>query len=98
RRDWRRQRDTLHDLVADGQGALAPRWTTLDPRVCRSRMLGVQETDEQERRELQLDVAAAVAALPPDLRRFAKRLMRAGPTDVARTTGVPRATLYDAMR
>ena len=94
-RDWRRGRDTLHDLVEDGCGALAPRWTTLDPGVCRERMLGIEATDEQAAREVRLDVADAVAALPPHLRAIARLLMTASSTEVARETRLPRATLYD---
>lgn len=94
-RDWRRSRDTLHDLVEDGCGALAARWTTLDPRVCRERVLGIEATDEQADRETRLDVTAAVEALPPELRAVARLLMTAGSNEVARTTRLPRATLYD---
>lgn len=45
--------------------------------------------------DLALDLAKAVAELPPDLQDLCRRLMRQSPTEISKETGVPRGTLYE---
>lgn len=94
RRDWRRCRESLQDVVEDGTGGLSPRWRTLEPTECRERR-GIGSMDEAALRDLQMDVAAAIDDLPPDLRVLAERLLHATPREVSRATGIPDSTVRD---
>jgi RNA polymerase sigma-70 factor, ECF subfamily len=59
---------------------------------------GRQPRSDEERVDLQQDLAAALARLPPDLRELAERLQHQGVAEAARSTGVPRTTLYAGLR
>jgi RNA polymerase sigma-70 factor, ECF subfamily len=97
RRDWRRCRTSLQELVAGDapdDGAIE-RAETLAEDACGR---GIRSPASDERAELRLDLVAALQALPPDLRRVASALRTATPTDVSRALGVSRDTVYRAMR
>ena len=96
-RDWRRRRETLHDVIRDPTGEQHPRWTVLGEEDCRNRILA-QERDGSAVQELRLDLDAAVEALPQRLRDMAEQLKADSPTGVARESGVHRSTVYDARR
>lgn len=55
---------------------------------------GRHDRPELERIEMRLDVARALADLPPDLKALAERLLSQSVTEAARDLGVPRSTLY----
>ena len=55
---------------------------------------GAQSRPSDELSALALDVAAVLETLPPELRDLCRRLMRNSITEVSRTTGIPRSTLY----
>jgi len=91
-RDPRRCRASLQDELAGDDGAPLQRGDTLDAEAYLHQDAGTFR-DSQARRDLELDLRAALAALPPDLRTLCGRLARASIADVARETGLTRASL-----
>ena len=90
-RDWRR-RASLDDLVKDGEGRRVELWRTLAEDACRARR-GLTDDDAESRFDLRIDVAAAVASLPRELRVLCAGLARGSVNGVARSTGSPRRTV-----
>ena len=68
---------------------------TIDQENYFRRTRGVYSATE-ERQDLQIDVRRAMQLLPPDLLHIAKLLQRMGPTKIEETTGIARATVYEA--
>jgi RNA polymerase sigma-70 factor (ECF subfamily) len=60
--------------------------------------LGVRPRTDEELAQLAADVADVLAALPAELRALAERLKTKSIAEVARDLGVPRTTLYEAIR
>lgn len=87
-RDWRR-RASLDDLVKDGDGRRVELWRTLDADACRAR----RGLGDDDRLDLRIDVAAAVASLPPELRSLCAALARGSARDAARVSGAPRGAV-----
>ncbi len=85
--------DSLHDVVPEADGEFVERWQTVD-RESHLRRAGASDPDAPEARDLRIDLAAAVERLPEDLRDLALRLAHYTPTEAARSTGIPRNTLY----
>jgi len=93
-RDGRLNVLSLQDEIDDGEGAGVERWTEIAEGDDRRR----SETEGRDADvDLRLDLAAALAALPPGLRALCVRLSRRSITEVARGHGVPRTTLYERI-
>jgi RNA polymerase sigma-70 factor (ECF subfamily) len=58
---------------------------------------GQASRPEIELRDLALDVMRTVAALPPDLQEVCIPLLAERVADVARSTGIPRGTIYERL-
>ena len=86
---------SLEDDAGGDDGPPEPRWATLDQRLCRRDAPSPREADN--RRDLQIDTAAAIAGLPDDLRDLAESLALRNPSAVARERGVPRRTVRDRI-
>lgn len=89
-RDWRRCA-SLHDRVPDADGRSVEIWRTLEQDVGRAAR-GVSSADRADREDLRVDVAAAVATLPPELRRLCAALACGTVGGAARASGIPRRT------
>jgi len=93
-RDYRRCRQSLSKSIEDGEGGRVERAQTFDAEQYMRRSAS---RSEEELRDLRLDLAEAEKALPPELRELSERLRRETPTEIARVTGVPRSTVYEAI-
>jgi len=89
KRDWRRNGDSLDDLVDDEDGGRGERWQTLP---------GTNGHEAQDRVHLRLDLEAALRTLPPALREACEWLRNQTYTEASRATGIPRSTLQDRMK
>jgi RNA polymerase sigma-70 factor (ECF subfamily) len=96
RRDWRRCRASLDDEITADDGALLGLCETLLAEAFLRRTGRCDESDPG-RQDLRIDVADAVADLPPALRRIAERLAHSNPTDVSRAEGIGRDAVYRAI-
>lgn len=96
RRDWRRCRASLDAETSADDGAFLGLCETLLAEAF-LRRTGRSDESEPGRRDLRIDVADAVADLPPALRRIAEGLSRGNPTDVSRAAGVGRDAVYRAI-
>jgi RNA polymerase sigma-70 factor (ECF subfamily) len=94
-RDYRRCEASLDEpLEGDDEDG------TLGDTVDQERYLrrdGVAEGDDDRRRDLRLDLSAALEGLPPDLRDLAVQLKTASAPEVARRMGIPRRTFRDRI-
>jgi RNA polymerase sigma-70 factor (ECF subfamily) len=89
KRDWRRNGDSLDDLVDEEDGGRVERWQTL---------LGADGHDAEDRVDLRLDIEAALRTLPPALQEACEWLRNQSYTEASRATGIPRSTLQDRMK
>lgn len=92
----RRAALSLHDEVPDGDGETVERWETLDEETGRRRAGG--RADAESVRDLRLDVAEVLAALPPEMRELCEELLHDSVRKVARSTGTSHSTLLRRMR
>jgi len=83
KRDWSRVALSLNEMIPDGEGGEVERVATI-----------LADGPEDDIRDLAFDLAEALAALPPKLRRLCKRLQEANVTDIAREERVSRKTVY----
>jgi len=93
-RDHRREECSLNDEIDDGEGGQVNRVATISQDEHDLR-IGKYNRSAQERTDLQLDVAAALADLPDDLRQIAEMLQTMSIADVARELGVSYSTFYE---
>jgi len=93
-RDFRREQCSLNEDIDVGEDEPRQRVVTISQDDVDLRT-GKHSRPEEERRDLQLDLAEAIASLPVELRKAAEMLMAMPITDVARELGVPRSTFYD---
>ncbi len=93
-RDYRRCRQSLSESIEDGEGGRVERAQTLDAEQY---LRQTASRSDEELRDLRLDLAEAEKALPSELRELSERLRRETPTEIARATGVPRSTIYEAI-
>ena len=93
----RRRTCSLNDIVDEDESGPIELGETIGRREADAR-LGVDGREPQEACELVMDLNHALAALPPDLRDLCERLQHGSASDVARDLGVPRTTLYKAIR
>jgi len=88
--------ESLDGWVYAETGAWACREVTVDEARLRAHR-GVTPRDGQEQRELEVDVADTIAALPPKERALCARLTSESPTEISRTTGESRSTIYQSI-
>ncbi|MCK6466519.1 MAG: RNA polymerase subunit sigma-24, partial [Phycisphaerae bacterium] len=67
--------------------------TTVDASQRRAH-LGIYESSGHEQRELEMDVTAVMALLPPEQRAVCALLRTKTPTEISRETGLSRSALY----
>ncbi|MCG3180466.1 MAG: hypothetical protein BIFFINMI_02827 [Phycisphaerae bacterium] len=95
-RDYRREDGSLDRWTLD-----AGRWVRQVDTVTEDatdRRTGQVSQDRQVRCELELDVAAVIAGLPPNLQEVCRHLMtRQGVTEAADAAGLHRSSVYDAI-
>ena len=93
RRDRAREECSIHDEVNDEDGVRVELGTTVseDEQYLRT---GKYDRTVEERRDMAMDVAAALADLPPDLREVAEALSTLSVTEACRKLGFTRAWLY----
>lgn len=94
-RDHRRH-GTLHEEVSDPDGEAAELLDLLDEESCRERV-GLPVRDPFGDADLRADLEEALRTLPTHLRDLARRLQKDSPSEVARSTGIPRTTLLKRM-
>lgn len=96
-RDCRRCRRSLNDPLEDEAGdSPAERGDMLAEDAGRLRASDANRP-AAERVDLEHDVRALLAGLPPELRGLCRRLMKGTPTEVERETGTARGTLYESF-
>jgi RNA polymerase sigma-70 factor (ECF subfamily) len=75
----------------NGSGATEPLWATLEERTGGRRAR--DPDDDEQRQDLRIDLAAALAELPEDLREIAAELAHRTPGQIARERGISRRTV-----
>ncbi len=96
KRDWRKNAHSLNDRIKDGEEEME--WgETIAQEKYLDRM-GALQIPEILRRDLRLDLEAAVKALPPELRQIAAILSTDSLAEASRATGIPLSTLKRKVR
>ena len=93
-RDYRREACSLNDDIDVGEDEPAQRLVTISQDEHDLR-IGKYRRPAGEREDMELDIAAVLADLPPELRRAGELLMAMPVAQVAREMGVPRSTFYE---
>ena len=96
-RDPRRVACSLEGAVPSSDGKDARLATFLRETEGHGR-LGVDHRHFVERSDMAADISAAMELLPPDLQDLCLRLQKESPSEVSRETGIPRGTVYDAIK
>ena len=96
-RDYRRCRCSLNDRFEDEDGRSVERIDTLDQEHSGPHT-GTQSRPSYERHFLAIDVVQVLEKLPPELRDLCQRLATETVTEISRSTGVPRGTLYESIK
>jgi RNA polymerase sigma-70 factor (ECF subfamily) len=96
-RDYRREACSLNERLEAENGATVELSETVAQEE-RDRMTGRRSRSAQEDWEFAQDMAATLARLPENLRRFCELLMTGNISDAAREMGVPRTTLNDHVK
>jgi len=92
-RDWRREAFSLNEEIETDEGETARHeFISQDEADLNT---GRYDRPEVERACRQMDVAAVLDGLPPELRRVAEMLMTQSVAEVARELGIPRGTFRD---
>ena len=91
-RDYRRNACSLNDDLTGEDGETVERADAIDAQVNRP------GRSDEDRSQLILDVHQVVDGLPEDLRTLCVRLKTQTVTEISIQTGMPRTTLYDAIR
>lgn len=88
--------ESLDDWVHDDTGAWTPRGSTIDDSRLRAHR-GVVPRADIARRELEMDVAQAIALLPPEKRVLSALRATRTPTEMAELTGLARSSVYRGL-
>ncbi len=96
-RDYRRCRCSLNDRFEDEDGRSVERIDTLDQEHSGPHT-GTQSRRSDELRMLAIDMGFVLETLPPELRNLCQRLVAETVTEISRSTGVPRGTLYESIK
>jgi len=97
KRDSGSRTESLRDESPNGDGRIAGEIHAVDEGA-HSKRIGSASRLQSDRFEQTLDVAATVRALPDDLRALCKLLQSKTVSDISAETGIPRPTLYDAIK
>lgn len=89
-RDYRREVCSLNDDIDVGEDAPKQRLVTINQDEHDRR------SGKYKREDMQLDIAAVLAELSPELRQAGELLMTMPVAQVAATLGVPRSTFYES--
>lgn len=97
RRDYRLCTCSLKDLQEDEEGHCVERLETIDQD---DYLLGVGAIARasSELGDLSLDLRDALEKLPSDVRDLCRRLATDTVSEISRDTGVPRGTIYEAIK
>ena len=96
-RDYRRCAGSLDERREEPDGTSADGPPVLDQDEYLRETVAASRRDE-ELHALRLDLEKVLAELPVDLRALCARLQASSVSDVSRETGVPRGTVYEAIR
>ncbi len=96
-RDYRRCRCSLNDRFEDEDGRSVERIDTLDQER-NGPHTGTQSRPSDELRFLAIDMGFVLETLPPELRDLCQRLVAETVTEISRSTGVPRGTIYESIK
>ena len=91
-RDFRRNECSLDELVDSGEGTPVARHETVDEQARRD------GRRPEELHHLGQDIQTVLDALPGDLRRLCIQLQSMTVSEIARSAGVPRTTIYESSR
>ncbi len=92
-----RQVDSLNEETDDEDVVRIELWQTLDDEQF-ARSPGSRPGRHVARRDLHADLTAAIRRMPPHLRDLLAKLQLMTITEVARATGIPRATIHDTLQ
>ena len=95
KRGYRRCSRSLNEPVPNGRGGFVELGQVLDQDA---RLGRNGSRSEQELCDLRMDVAQALDALSPRLRRVCELLKEKTPRELAKEDGIPLSTTYDAIR
>ena len=96
-RDYRRCAGSLDERREEPDGTSADGPPVLDQDEYLRETVAASRRDE-DLHTLRLDLERVLAELPVDLRALCARLQTSSVSDVSRETGVPRGTVYEAIR
>jgi len=85
--------ESLDDWVHDETGAWVRRDTTIEESLGRAHR-GVAPRSDHDQRELEMDTAGVMAALPPKQWALCMQLLVQTPSEVSRETGLSRSVIY----
>jgi len=96
RRGSARKGPSVDDWVLDEHGA----WTQREALIGEDRLhahRGVSQRSDQERRDMELDVATILARLTPEQRKLCEQLKKLTPSEIKRETTRARSLIYKQM-
>ena len=97
KRDFLREGTSLNRDIADGEGRTTDAIQTVDHETY-LRRLGIPFRSERDDVNLRLDLESALQRLPEDLRSLCEMLRSMSVQEVAKATGIPRPSVYDAIK
>jgi RNA polymerase sigma-70 factor (ECF subfamily) len=62
------------------------------------RRTGRSSQSQEELQELSIDLGRIIAELPPEFQSLCKRLQEETVSEISRTTGIPRGTIYESIK
>jgi len=96
-RDYRKSAGSLDDGWDGTEDRAGETPAVLQSRAF-LRQVASEARQDDDRRDLHVDLEGAIERLPSDLRALCEQLMTSSVSEVARETGRPRGTLYEAMK
>lgn len=96
-RDYRRNAGSLDERRADAEGKTSEGPPILDQAEYVRETIATAHRDE-DLHALRMDMGRVMRELPIDLRALCERLQTSTVTDISKETGVPRGTVYEAVR
>ena len=91
-RDFRRNACSLDELVDSGEGTPVARHETVNEQANRDGRC------REESHHLAHDVRVVLDALPGDMKRLCVQMQSMTVSEIARSNGVPRTTIYESIR
>jgi len=97
KRDYRLRACSLNDRLENDDGGSIERQETIDQDEY-LRRTGRLSRPAAELRDLCIDLGRVMASLSPELRTLCQRLQTESVTEISRDTGIPRGTIYEAIK